>query len=169
MGFVLLTHKYLKQFAMKEHCKKELAIFPSPAGMSLTKLSLGGKKLNYSRPGRVWSVTSRRLGTENGQFLFTVNWEPYTDSLVRVRVNLIMCDQRSAPPVCRASNRTRDLPYTTGRRTNQLTTYNKIQWNFSPTYRDVILADLILLYITLCRIFKFGGTLPKDFSTTEFL
>jgi hypothetical protein len=41
------------------HCKKELAIFPSPAGMSLTKLSLGGKKLNYSRPGRVWSVTSR--------------------------------------------------------------------------------------------------------------
>ncbi len=27
--------------------------------MSLTKLSLGGKKLNYSRPGRVWSVTSR--------------------------------------------------------------------------------------------------------------
>ncbi len=35
------------------HCKKELAIFPSPAGMSLIKLSLGGKKLNYSRPGRV--------------------------------------------------------------------------------------------------------------------
>ncbi len=35
------------------HCKEELAIFPSPAGMSLTKLSLGGKKLNYSRPGRV--------------------------------------------------------------------------------------------------------------------
>jgi hypothetical protein len=37
----------------KLHCKKELAIFPSPAGMSLSKLSLGGKKLNYSRPGRV--------------------------------------------------------------------------------------------------------------------
>ncbi len=35
------------------HCKKELAIFPSPAGMSLTKLSLAGKKLHYSRPGRV--------------------------------------------------------------------------------------------------------------------
>ncbi len=35
------------------HCKKEVAIFPSPAGMSMTKLSLGGKKLNYSRPGRV--------------------------------------------------------------------------------------------------------------------
>ncbi len=25
------------------HCKKELAVFPSPAGMSLTKLSLAGK------------------------------------------------------------------------------------------------------------------------------
>jgi hypothetical protein len=35
------------------HCKKELAIFPSQAGMSLTKLSLAGKKPNYSRPGRV--------------------------------------------------------------------------------------------------------------------
>ncbi len=51
------------------HCKKELAIFPSPAGLSLTKLSLGGKKLNYSRPGRVWSVTSR-LGTGKRPTLF---------------------------------------------------------------------------------------------------
>jgi hypothetical protein len=25
------------------HCKKSLSIFPSPAGMSLTKLSLAGK------------------------------------------------------------------------------------------------------------------------------
>jgi hypothetical protein len=32
-------------------CKKRLAIFPSPAGMSLTKLSLGGN--NYIIP-RVW-------------------------------------------------------------------------------------------------------------------
>ncbi len=51
------------------HCKKELAIFPSPAGMSLTKLSLVGKKLNYSRPGRVCSVTSR-LGTGKRPTLF---------------------------------------------------------------------------------------------------
>ncbi len=51
------------------HCKKELAIFPSPAGMSLTKLSLSGKKLNYSCPGRVWSVTSR-LGTGKRLTLF---------------------------------------------------------------------------------------------------
>jgi hypothetical protein len=27
------------------HCKKRLAVFPSPAGMSLTKLSLGGNNL----------------------------------------------------------------------------------------------------------------------------
>ncbi len=51
------------------HCKKGLAVFPSQAGMSLTKLSLGGKKLNYSRPGRVWSVTSR-LGTGKRLTLF---------------------------------------------------------------------------------------------------
>jgi hypothetical protein len=27
------------------HCKKRLAVFPSPAGISLTKLSLAGNKL----------------------------------------------------------------------------------------------------------------------------
>jgi hypothetical protein len=43
---------YLLSGEQRLHCKKELAIFPSPAGMSLTKLSLAGKKLNYSRPGR---------------------------------------------------------------------------------------------------------------------
>ncbi len=32
------------------HCKEELAIFPSPAGMSLTKLSLGGKKTKLFPP-----------------------------------------------------------------------------------------------------------------------
>jgi hypothetical protein len=42
------------------HCKKRLAIFPSPAGMSLTKLSLAGNTL--IRTGRVWLVTSW-LGT----------------------------------------------------------------------------------------------------------
>jgi hypothetical protein len=44
------------------HCKKELAVFPSPAGMSLIKLFLGGNNLVFSRPERVWSVTSP-LGT----------------------------------------------------------------------------------------------------------
>ncbi len=28
------------------HCKKRLVIFPSPAGMSLTKFSLAGNNLN---------------------------------------------------------------------------------------------------------------------------
>ncbi len=28
------------------HCKKRLAVFPSPAGVSLTKLSLAGNNLN---------------------------------------------------------------------------------------------------------------------------
>ncbi len=50
---ILLAFIPLVLFPLAVHCKKELAIFPSPAGMSLTKLSLGGKKLNYSRSGRV--------------------------------------------------------------------------------------------------------------------
>ncbi len=41
--------------------RKRLSIFPSPAGKSLTKLSLDGN-INYSRAGRVWLGTSR-LGT----------------------------------------------------------------------------------------------------------
>ncbi len=57
------------------HCKKGLAIFLSPAGMSLTKLSLAGKKLNYSRTGRVWSVTSR-LGTGKRLTLFYSAFPP---------------------------------------------------------------------------------------------
>ncbi len=45
------------------HCKKRLAVFPSPAGMSLHDQTLPGREyLNYSRPGRVWSVASL-LGT----------------------------------------------------------------------------------------------------------
>ncbi len=51
------------------HCKKELAIFPSSAGMSLTKLFLGGNNLVFSRPERVCSVTSR-LGTGKWLTLF---------------------------------------------------------------------------------------------------
>jgi hypothetical protein len=30
------------------HCIKRLSIFPSPAGISLTKLSLAGNNLNFS-------------------------------------------------------------------------------------------------------------------------
>ncbi len=43
------------------HCKKRLAIFPSPSGMSLTKLSLAGNNLVISR-----------LGTGKLQSFFTV-------------------------------------------------------------------------------------------------
>ncbi len=54
---------------MEVHCKKELAVFTSPAGMSLIKLFLGGNNLVFSRPERVWSVTSR-LGTGKWLTLF---------------------------------------------------------------------------------------------------
>ena len=50
--------------------------------MSLTKLSLGEKKLNYSRPGRVWSVTSR-LGTGKRLTLF------YS---VHIYMNIVNCN-----------------------------------------------------------------------------
>ena len=46
-----------------QHRKKNCSIFPSPAaGMSFTKLSLGGRitsYIKYSRLGKVWYVTSR--------------------------------------------------------------------------------------------------------------
>jgi hypothetical protein len=51
------------------HCNKELAVFQSPAGMSLIKLSLGGNNFVFSRSERVWSVTSR-LGTGKWLTLF---------------------------------------------------------------------------------------------------
>jgi hypothetical protein len=64
--FCLITHRAISNTL---HCKKELAVFPSPAGMSLIKLFLGGNNLVFSRPERVWSVTSR-LGTGKWLTLF---------------------------------------------------------------------------------------------------
>jgi hypothetical protein len=51
----LILHYYCK----KVHCKKEFAVFPSPAGMSLIKLFLSGNNLVFFRPERVRLVTSR--------------------------------------------------------------------------------------------------------------
>jgi hypothetical protein len=48
------------------HCRKRLAIFLPPAGMSLTKLSLAG--YNLINPGLVIS----RLGTGNSLTFFIV-------------------------------------------------------------------------------------------------
>jgi hypothetical protein len=46
-GFLALKMKMLKCNAMRRflHCENRLTIFPSPAGMSLTKLSLAGNTL----------------------------------------------------------------------------------------------------------------------------
>ncbi len=39
------------------HCKKRLAIFPPPAGMSLTKLSLAGNNLiNHARESLISDI-----------------------------------------------------------------------------------------------------------------
>jgi hypothetical protein len=61
--------RHIRRRSANLHCKKELAVFPSPAGMSLIKLFLGGNNLVFSRPERVWSVTSR-LGTGKCLTLF---------------------------------------------------------------------------------------------------
>jgi hypothetical protein len=42
--------------------------------MSLTKLSLAGKYFNYSRPGRVWSVTSRLETGKQLTFFYSAHW-----------------------------------------------------------------------------------------------
>ncbi len=43
------THKQKHRTPI--HCKKELAVFPSPAGMSLMKLFLGGNNLIFPAQG----------------------------------------------------------------------------------------------------------------------
>jgi hypothetical protein len=43
------------------HCKKMLAVFPSPTGMSYAKLSLAGNNKNYSRPVRVWGCNTMNI------------------------------------------------------------------------------------------------------------
>ncbi len=63
------------------HCKKRLAVFPSFAAVSPTKLSLAGYKLIITGQGRVWLVTSR-LGTGKSLTFFTVYQPP---SFVTVR------------------------------------------------------------------------------------
>jgi hypothetical protein len=76
------------------HCKKELAVFPSPAGMSLIKLFLGGNNLVFSRPERVWSVTSR-LGTGKWLTLFySVLYLEIVDFFIFVEQR--SCDGRGA-------------------------------------------------------------------------
>ncbi len=50
------------------HCKKRLACFPSPGGMSLTNLSLVGNNLTIPGQG-VWFLTSW-LGTGNSLTFF---------------------------------------------------------------------------------------------------
>jgi len=44
MLYLLQTHGYIPYRSGNKilHCKKSFSIFPSPAGISLTKLSLGG-------------------------------------------------------------------------------------------------------------------------------
>ncbi len=53
--------KYVRDRAVRLHCKKGWRFFPSPVGMSISKLSLAGKTCRKKKfwPERVWLVTSR--------------------------------------------------------------------------------------------------------------
>ncbi len=71
-NFFLLIYPFLAHFlnisplnCWTVHCKKRLAIFPSPAGMSLTKLSLAGNNLIFPDQGEFgqWHPGG---GQENG-------------------------------------------------------------------------------------------------------
>ena len=44
-----------------KHCKRRLSGFPSPAGMSFTKLSLAGNKVPSPNPGRFGQNKSKKL------------------------------------------------------------------------------------------------------------
>jgi hypothetical protein len=68
------------------HCKKRLVVFRSPAGMSLTKLSLAGKNFIISGQGD-WLVTSR-LGTGKSLIFFTVHIYGLSDLLVESLVEV---------------------------------------------------------------------------------
>jgi hypothetical protein len=51
-------HEQLGEYIIRKtsntvHCNKRLAIFPSPAGMSLTKLSLAGNDLIFPDQGEL--------------------------------------------------------------------------------------------------------------------
>ncbi len=67
---------------------KRLAIFPSPVGISLIKLSLAGKNLIIPRHGRVWFVTSRP-GTGKSLAFFTVYYRIVTGGDLEGSLNLL--------------------------------------------------------------------------------
>jgi hypothetical protein len=58
-----------------KHCKKRLSNFPSPARMSLTKLSLGGNNLIIPVKGEFdcFPVTSRMGTGKSITFFYSVN------------------------------------------------------------------------------------------------
>jgi hypothetical protein len=53
---ILVLGLQYRRLSKKLHCNNRLMVFPSPAGMSLIKLSLA---VITSRPGIVWQVTFR--------------------------------------------------------------------------------------------------------------
>ncbi len=75
-SFQRVTYKdgntFSRTFKGTVHCKKRLAIFPSPAGTSLTKLSLAGNNLIISRQAEFskWLPGWERVFTVYIRFLY---------------------------------------------------------------------------------------------------
>jgi hypothetical protein len=79
------------------HCIKRFTIFPSPAGMSLTKLSLAVNHLFFpareslvsdipTEDGKIANLFVQCIGTEAAQFLF---WEYINRNLFAVYVIIV--------------------------------------------------------------------------------
>ncbi len=67
LSFTLVIHDFGLELYHPVHCKKWLSVFPSPAGMSLTKLSLVGNNLIFPGHGEFgkwhpgWDVKTANL------------------------------------------------------------------------------------------------------------
>jgi hypothetical protein len=74
------------------HCKKRLQIFPSPAGMSLAKLSLAGIKLIFPDQESLFSDTSAGDGK-----IANLNFTVYNGVVLEERKFGHFCDTF---PIC---------------------------------------------------------------------
>jgi hypothetical protein len=86
MLFTFKGNSHCRGWEINVHCKKRLTIFPSPAGMSLTKLSLDGNNLIIPVQGE-FGKWHPGWGRENCK------------SFLQCRYRIGLCTEYSAPPL----------------------------------------------------------------------
>jgi hypothetical protein len=124
------------------HCKNELTVFPSPAGMSLIKLFLGGNNLVFFRPERVWSVTSR-LGT--GKWLTLFYSVDVSSSKIDLKSERRLCSS-SLKPFCTSSGNSFVSVVT-----------NQHEINLFPAHRCILCSSLPTIlsnYTTEAEVYR---------------